>query len=87
MEIEDIASKIVAAASKVHTALGPRLLESVYQKCMEYELARDGSKVECEVILPIKYDINSSQWCVRFPGVLRALAVKKFRFTYRISRP
>ena len=56
MEIEEIASKIVAAAIKVHTALGPGLLESAYQKCMTYELARDGSKVECEVILPIKYE-------------------------------
>lgn len=56
MEIEEIASKIVAAAIKVHTALGPGLLESAYQKCMAYELARDGSKVEGEVLLPIKYD-------------------------------
>jgi GxxExxY protein len=55
MEIEEIASKIVAAAMKVHTALGPGLLESAYQKCMAYELAREGAKVECEVILPIKY--------------------------------
>jgi GxxExxY protein len=59
MEIEEIASKIVAAAIKVHTALGPGLLESAYQKCMAYELTRDGSRVECEVILPVKYeDIN-----------------------------
>lgn len=56
MEIEEIASKIVAAAINVHTALGPGLLESAYQKCMAYELARDGSKVDCEVILPIKYE-------------------------------
>ncbi len=56
MEIEEIASKIVAAAMKVHTALGPGLLESAYQKCMAYELARGGAKVECEVILPIKYE-------------------------------
>jgi GxxExxY protein len=58
-DIEEIASKIVAAAIKVHTVLGPGLLESAYQKGMAYELARDGSKVECEIILPIKYeDIN-----------------------------
>lgn len=56
MEIEEIASKIVAAAMKVHTALGPGLLESAYQKCMAYELAKDGTKVECEVILPITYE-------------------------------
>jgi GxxExxY protein len=55
MEIEEIASKIVTAAMKVHTALGPGLLESAYQKCMEYELQKNGMNVECEVILPIVY--------------------------------
>jgi GxxExxY protein len=56
IDIAGIASKIVAAAMKVHTALGPGLLESAYQKCMEYELRKDGLKVECEVLLPIRYE-------------------------------
>jgi len=56
MEIEGIASKIVAAAMKVHTALGPGLLESAYQKCLEYELKKSGFQVECEVMLPVKYE-------------------------------
>lgn len=59
MDIEEVASKIVAASMKVHTSLCPGLLESAYQKCMEYELKKDGYTVECEVIPPIKYeDIN-----------------------------
>lgn len=56
MNIEVIASKLVNAAIKVHTGLGPGLLESAYQKCMAYELTNDGLKVECEVLLPITYD-------------------------------
>jgi GxxExxY protein len=56
MDIGVIAEKIVDAAIKVHTALGPGLLESAYQKCVEYELKRDGLKVECEVVLPITYE-------------------------------
>jgi GxxExxY protein len=56
MEIEDIASKIVAAAVKVHTVLGPGLLESAYQKCIQYELQKDELKVECEVALPVVYE-------------------------------
>ena len=55
MDIEDIAKKIVAAAINVHTALGPGLLESSYQKCLEYELKREGLRVSCEVLLPISY--------------------------------
>ncbi len=57
MEIEDVASKIVAAAIKVHTALGPGLLESAYQKCLQYESKKDGLTVECEVSLPIVYEV------------------------------
>lgn len=56
MDIEEIAKKIVDAAIKVHTVLGPGLLESAYQKCMGYELKKNGLKVECEVILPIIYE-------------------------------
>ena len=55
MEIEEIAKKIVATAIKVHTALGPGLLESAYQKCMEYDLKNDGLQVACELVLPIRY--------------------------------
>ncbi len=56
MEIENIASSIVAAAMKVHTALGPGLLESAYQKCLQYELQKEGLSVECEVMLPVVYE-------------------------------
>ncbi len=56
MEIEELASKIVSAAMKVHTAIGPGLLESAYQKCMEYELKAEGLDVACEVLLPIIYE-------------------------------
>jgi GxxExxY protein len=55
-EIEDIAAKIVGAAMKVHTALGPGLLESAYQKCLQYELQKDGLHVACEVALPVMYE-------------------------------
>jgi len=56
MDIEEIAKKVVDAAIKVHTVLGPGLMESAYQKCMDYELKKDGLTVECEVLLPIIYD-------------------------------
>jgi GxxExxY protein len=56
MEIEEIATRIVDAAIKVHTVLGPGLMESAYQKCIAYELNKDGLTVECEVVLPIVYE-------------------------------
>jgi GxxExxY protein len=55
MNIEQTGRDIVHCAIKVHTTLGPGLLESAYQKCLAYELAQLGHKVLCEVFLPIEY--------------------------------
>jgi GxxExxY protein len=55
MELNDITGQIVDAAMKVHSALGPGLLESVYEKCLLYELHRRGIEACCQVGLPIKY--------------------------------
>jgi GxxExxY protein len=56
MDIELVGSNIIIAAIKVHTALGPGLLESAYQKCLSYELKKNKLKVETEVLLPVKYE-------------------------------
>jgi len=40
---------------KVHTKLGPGLLESVYEACLVYELRNKGLDVKSQVGLPIKY--------------------------------
>ena len=55
-DIEKIGRNIVHSAIKVHKALGPGLLESVYQKCLAYELEKTGLTVACEVPLPVKYE-------------------------------
>jgi GxxExxY protein len=55
MELEQVAKQIVHCAIKVHKALGPGLLESVYQKCLAYELKRAGLVVQCEVPVPVQY--------------------------------
>ena len=56
MDIEEVARQTVDAAIKVHRALGPGLLESAYQKGLEYELRKRGLQVECEVLLPVIYE-------------------------------
>lgn len=55
-EIELVARSIVDSAIKIHRILGPGLLESAYQKCLAHELRRRGFSVECEIVLPIKYE-------------------------------
>ena len=56
MELNDISSRILAAAFKVHTAIGPVVLESVYQTCLHHELRKTGLHVETQVAVPVQYD-------------------------------
>jgi GxxExxY protein len=55
-EIELVGEKILDAAFKVHTSLGPGLLESVYEACLAYEICNSGLIVETQVTLPVIYD-------------------------------
>ena len=54
--INQVTGQIVDAAMKVHSALGPGLLESAYQGCLLYELRKRGLKVLPEVVQPVLYD-------------------------------
>jgi GxxExxY protein len=53
---EEIATKIVDAAYTVHKALGPGLLESVYEVCFCHELKKRGLSFQRQVPVPITYD-------------------------------
>ncbi len=54
-KINDITEKIIGAAIAVHRELGPGLLESAYEACLAYEIARSGFSVERQKELPVKY--------------------------------
>jgi GxxExxY protein len=47
---------IVDCAMRVHSALGPGLLESAYEACLAHELRKAGLRVETQVALPVVYD-------------------------------
>jgi GxxExxY protein len=55
-EITQLSYKIVGCAIDVHKALGPGLLESIYEKCLKYELEKNGLQVKQQVHVPIHYD-------------------------------
>ncbi len=50
-----VSKEIVDAAHAVHKALGPGLLESIYEACLEHELNSRGLVIERQVSLPILY--------------------------------
>ena len=53
---EQVAARIVDAAYKVHKALGPGLLERVYEACFCHELAKAGLAFQRQVDVPVNYD-------------------------------
>ena len=56
MEINEITHEILDSAFKVHSVLGPGLLESAYRSCLVYELRKKGFNVEEEKALPLIYE-------------------------------
>jgi GxxExxY protein len=55
VEINEITREIIGAAIAVHKALGPGLLESVYEACLVYELSKTGLHVEVQKAIQVVY--------------------------------
>ena len=55
MELNQITELILKCAFKVHSELGPGLLESAYEECLCYELKQNGLNVEKQKALPLVY--------------------------------
>jgi GxxExxY protein len=54
--MNSIAAQIVDSAFKIHKELGPGLLESTYEACLEHELTKRGYSVERQKQQPVRYD-------------------------------
>ena len=82
--IEHIAEQIVDSAFKVHSALGPGLLESVYQTCMVWELESRGLEVRQEVALPVIYDDKRLDAGVRLDLLVEELVIVELKSVERM---
>jgi len=56
MERDELTGRILGAAFRVHTVLGPGLLESVYEVALAHELRKAGLLVATQVEMPVAYD-------------------------------
>lgn len=56
MQLNEISGAVVNASLKIHRALGPGLLESAYEECLNYELLKTGLHVERQKPLPLRYE-------------------------------
>ena len=54
--VNQVSGAVVDSAMRVHSLLGPGLLESAYHACLAHELRKRGFRVDTQVGLPVVYD-------------------------------
>ncbi|HEV7519756.1 MAG TPA: GxxExxY protein [Candidatus Angelobacter sp.] len=77
---------MISAALKVHSALGPGLLESAYEACLAHELRKAGLNVETQVGLPVVYDAIKLDLGYRIDMLVNDLVVIELKSVEEISR-
>jgi|SRR5690348_12094785 GxxExxY protein len=73
--VNRITGMIITAAMKVHSQLGPGLLESAYEACLAHELRKQGLEVIRQVALPVLYDGERIDLGYRIDLMVEGLAV------------
>lgn len=77
--INRISGNVVDASLRVHTALGPGLLESAYRTCLSYELRGRGLQVAEEVGLPLVYEGQRLEVGYRIDILVEGLVVLEIK--------
>jgi GxxExxY protein len=62
----DLCGEVIGAAMKVHSALGPAFLESVYQNALIWGLRKCGFKAEAERPIAVQYGIERLEFKKKF---------------------
>ena len=84
-QINQLTGAIIAAAIKVHKALGPGLLESAYSVCLLYELRRSQFHVDAQRAVPIIYEEVSLDCGYRLDMVVNDIAVVELKAIDRFA--
>jgi len=87
-EEERIAKAIVGAAFTVHSALGPGLLENVYEVCFRHELTKRGLSFRRQVVVPIVYNSITFDEGLRLDVLVEELVIcelKAVQITHPVS--
>jgi GxxExxY protein len=85
MHINEISGQVVDSAIKVHTALGPGLLESAYEACMAHELRKRRFLVEQQLPLPVQYDGITIDLGYRVDLLVHGLVVVELKAVSKIK--
>ena len=78
-EHDRIARGVVLAALAVHRAVGPGLLESVYQTCLAHKLRSEGFTVDREVAIPLEFEGVRLDLAVRADLVVNGIVIVELK--------
>ena len=78
-QIDELSYQIIGAAIEVHKHIGPGMLESVYQTCLEIELTERGLSFKQEFDIPIEYKGHHIQGQFRFDFFVEELIVVELK--------
>ena len=81
---EELTKQIIGAAIEVHKAIGPGLLESVYQECMCHELNLRGLHFRREVVVPVVYKGVALDCGYRLDLIVEETVILELKSTDRI---
>ena len=82
--INKISEGIIGAAMRVHSALGPGLLEKAYAACLAYKLRKAGFDVQLEVELPVVYESIRIELGYRADRIVNDLVIVELKCVERI---
>src|SRR5579863_9224887 len=82
---QQVSHEIITAAMKVHTELGPGLLESTYTACLQYELGLAGLRSATQVGLPVVYHAVKLELGYRMDLVVEELVIMEIKSVDAVS--
>ncbi len=86
MSENQIAREVVDAAYKIHTTLGPGLLESVYEQVLSYELTKRGMNHVRQKPIPIVYETEKFDEGFRADVVVEEKVIIELKSVESIER-
>jgi len=85
MQNDAVTARVIGAAIQVHRELGPGLLESTYEACLEHQLLREGMAVRRQLALPVTFDGLVLQQAYRVDLLVEGQLIVEVKSVERIS--
>jgi GxxExxY protein len=85
LSAQQVSHAVITAAMRVHSELGPGLLESAYQACLQHELSEAGFRSAVQVGLPVVYRGVKLELGYRIDMVVEDLVIVEIKSVDAIS--